>query len=321
MWFKKQKFNTGLLAPDPKDVRDFLLSSVQPVGVALPDEFDLRSQQSPIQNQDGLGICYSFATAGIGEYWNTKEYLRAVNLSERFIVYFTKKISGLWGIQGDYFRNALDAFVKNGSPLETDYPFSTNWEDYKKEPPAEIVKKAEEFKGKTYWRVENDLESIRQAIFQNQTPVLIGMPWYSSYNKPGADGRLPLPSGAKAGHAIICVGWTKEKLWFKNSWGLWGNQGYFYIPFEEFSKHEIWDSWILLDLPKPQIINEGFVAQEYLRTDKYLVGTEVYPYTNLILRKEPAGEKIITLQKGQKLVVIGEAQKVGNYNWVKVKIL
>jgi hypothetical protein len=266
--------------------------------------------------------CYSFATAGIGEYWNTKEYQHLINLSERFIVYFTKKISGMWDIQGDFLRNALKAFCDNGAPLEEDYPFSTNWEDYKKEPPAEIIKKAEEFKGKTYWSVGTDLESIRQAIFQNQCPVFVGMPWYQSYNKPETDGRLPLSSGNKlGGHAIICVGWTKDKLWFKNSWGNWGNQGYFYIPFSDFSKYEIWDISVLLDLPRPIVINEGWVAQEYIRTQKYLINQEVYPYTRLNLRKEPAGERLLTLDKGQKLKVLSEPIKKGDYNWIKVSKL
>ena len=319
--FKRNKHKTGLLAKDPIDIRDYLLSSIQPVRVALPEEFDLRSQQSPVQNQDGLGICYSFAVGGIGEYWNTKEHRQLVNLSERFIVHFTKRISSMWGMEADFFRNALDAFVKNGSPLEVDYPFSSNWEDYKIEPPAEVIKKAEEFRGKTYWRANNDLESIRQAVFQNQCPVLVGMPWYSSYNYP-IEGRLPLPSGDRAGHAVVCVGWTKDKLWFKNSWGTgWSLSGYFYIPFGDFLKYELWDIWVLLDLPRPVMVKEGFVAMEYLRTLKYLIDQEVYPYTRLNLRKEPAGEKIITLDKGQKLKVLSEPIKKGDYNWVRIQIL
>ena len=62
---------------------------------------------------------------------------------------------------------------------------------------------------------------------------------------------MPLPSGTQGGHAIICVGWDNNNLWFKNSWSNnWGNQGYFYISFDEFDKHDIWDIWILLDLPR-----------------------------------------------------------------------
>jgi len=320
MWFKKQ-FKTGLLGKNSVDIRDYLLSSIQPTKVELPSEFDLRSQQSPVQNQDGLGVCYSFGVAGIGEYWNTKEYHQSINLAERFIVYYTKKISGLWDIQADFLRNALKSFCDYGSPLEKDYPFSSNWEDYKKEPPTEIIKKAEEYKGKTFWSVGKDLESVKQAVFQNQCPAFIGMPWYVSYNKPESDGRLPLPSGNKSGHAISGGYWTKEKVWFKNSWGKnWGKDGYFYIPFNDFSKYEIWDVSILLDLPRPQTINEGWVAENYLRKI-FVKGDIVFPYTRLNIREIPAGNKIRTLNKGEKLLILGETQQKNNYLWQKVKIL
>lgn len=316
--------NPGLLAKDPTDVRDYLLSSIQPAAVSLPEEFDLRDKQSEVQNQDGLGICYSFAVAGIGEYWNTKEYHQTINLSERFIVHNTKKISGLWNIQADYFRNALKAFCDYGSPLEKDYPFSFNWADYKKEPPADLFKKAEQYKGKTFWRVGNDLETIKQAVFQNNCPVLIGMRWYKSYNKPEADGKLPLPSGkVVGGHAISGGYWTKGKIWIKNSYNKnWGNNGYSYIPFNEFLKHEIWDPWILLDIKKPvPDSKKGFVAMAYLKPSKYSVGSIVYPSVNLNFRKEPSGEKIRVLKKGEKLEIIGEPIKQGNWNWVYVKVV
>lgn len=250
----KPKKLTGLLGKDLKDKRDYLLSSAQPVGVALPDTFMLKDEQSPVQDQNGYGICYAMAGTGIAEYWNSKEYNHFINLSERFVAHYTKVISGQWDTQGDYFKNAVKAICDYGLCLETEWKndFSLSWNDFIKiEPPIDIIEKAKEFKGKTYWRVDASVENIKQAIFQNKTPVLIGMNWFNSYFSTPIDGQLPLPSGKQSGHAVICVGWDMDNLWFKNSWSSnWGNQGYFYIPINEWDKHDIWDVWILLDLPR-----------------------------------------------------------------------
>lgn len=320
----RKKYSTGLISRDFPDVRDYLLSEIQPVGVALPDSFDLRSQQSPVENQFQFGVCYAMSGTGYQEFWNTKEYGNLIDLSERFAVWGTKKISGMWGMQADYLINILKAICDFGTPLEKDYPndFSLSWEKFIEEPPAEIKQKALEFRGKTYWRVNNDLESMRQAIFQNKCPLFIGMPWYSSYNSPTSEGRLPLPSGNKAGHAVLCVGWENDKLWFKNSWGVgWSRQGYFYIPFSDFLKYEIWDARILLDLEKPQIINEGWVANNYLKIDEFIIGNKVSPTVRLNLRDAPNGTKILTLEKGTKLTIISEPIKNGDYQWIRVKII
>jgi len=63
------------------------------------------------------------------------------------------------------------------------------------------------------------------------------------------------------------------------------------------------------------------VAQSYLKTDKYLIGTEVYPTYNLNLRKAPNGEKISVLTKGTKLKILSDPTEVGGYTWVKVQVL
>lgn len=331
MWpFKKKTYGTGLLGADFKDPRDYLLSELQPVGVPLPDSFDLRSSQSPVENQFHFGICYAMAGTAFQEYWNTKEYGTLIDLSERFVVWGTKKISGLTEIQADYLVNAIKAIISFGTPLEKDYPndFSLSWERFIEEPPAEIKQKALEFRGKTYWRVDTDLESLRQAIYQNKSPLFIGMPWYSSYNKPEADGRLPLPSGKKSGHAVLCVGWEGEKLWFKNSWGTdWGAKGYFYIPFNDFQKYEIWDARILLDLERPPKELIGWVAEPYIRFENlpaFKTGDMVLPVKGLRLRQNPTiYAPILKHFKGnERLEIVSDERIVANgYFWRKVRVV
>ena len=299
----------GLVGKDPKDSRDYLLSDIQ-APVELPEEYTLRDKMTPVETQDGLGICYAMAACAIGAYWEKK------NLSERFVVHNTKTISGMWGLQGDYFRNAVKAYCDYGAPLETDYPndFSLTWEQFSKnEPPIEVVNKALENRGGNYWRVDPTIENIKQAVFQNKAPVLIGMGWYGNYQP--VDGKLPPAdfTNQVGGHAVTCVGWTYKKLWFKNSWGAgWGDSGYFYIPFDEFDKYSLWDCWIVLDL-EPQVL-EGWVALKYLNAGFKTTTTDV-----LNVRATPNGTKIGQLSKGKELTVTEIGNTAGGYLWVKIK--
>ena len=114
--FFSREYPVGLLAPDPIDIRDYQLAELQEA-VDLPEEFDLRSQMTPISSQF-YGTCTSHAVDGV------KEFQEKEDLSQRFIYYNTKKISGLWNIQGDYLRNALKAVCNYGVCLEKTFPDS-----------------------------------------------------------------------------------------------------------------------------------------------------------------------------------------------------
>lgn len=333
MLFKK-KFKTGLLAPDYPDSRDYLLSNIFAQKVELPESFDLREQMTPIETQGNKGICYAMATCAIKQYLDTKELKitnwkgNYINLSERFLVHFVKKISNLWDIEGDYFRNALKAVTKYGVCLEESWPtnLNLNWDEFAKtEPPLTAQQEALKYRGGSYWRVVPiTAESFSQSLYQSQVPLLIGMSWVESFNRPAKDGELPLPSGKSlGGHAVNFVGWEKNKLWFRNSWGnQWGNNGYFYILKEKFEAYPFWDCWVLLDL-EPIKTYEGYVAIDYLKTNQYLKNQKVYTTTNLNLRKEPSvnGEKIITIPKNTQCEIIEDnIYKADGYIWQKIKV-
>ncbi len=150
------------------------------------------------------------------------------------------------------------------------------------------------------------------------------MMWNSAYNKTAKDGKLSLPDKVVGGHAMSCVGWTKDKLWVRNSWSKgWGNNGYFYIPFDEFSKHNIWDAWILTDMEKPEA-TVGWTAEKYLKStdSKFSTGEIVTPTTKLNLREGPttASSKITTLKPGQKLEVIEGNIEANGYRWWKILV-
>ena len=248
-----KKYKTGLLGPDPKDERDLLASNFLPEKDVdeLPRIYNLRPQMTAIQHQL-YGSCTSHSVDGVAEYLNKKEIGKEEKLANRFIYHNTKIISGLWNDEGDYLRNAVKSYNTYGVPLEIDFPdtLDTPWKTYvEKKPSQEVYDKALEYKSNGYLRVDNNLQAFKNAVYQNKTPVAMGMNWYKDY-RPDKTGRLPLPGGKSSGHAISYIGWEEDKEWFRNSWGTnWGNNGYFYIPTNEFTSHTFWYGWIVYDLP------------------------------------------------------------------------
>ena len=322
--FMKQK-ELGVIAPDTIDIRDFQIAEIQKQGIELPEEYDLRQKMTPIGLQN-WGSCTSWAGCAIKEYWDKKEYGRDINLSEKFNYYNIKKISGLWQTEGDYLRNSIKALCQYGAPLLEDYPDERegSWKEYISPPPQELYEKAKKYKGKTYWSVVNTLDSFRRTMFSFKCPIATGMKWYKSYYKEGNDGKLPLPDGdCVGGHAIACVGWTKDKLWFKNSWGThYGKEGYFYIPFDEFTKHDFWNAWAILDedVPKPEM-TEGWVADSWLKSE-FTKGEIAWTTYKLNFRTSPWGNVIKTLGKGDKVKILGETKKDSRgLTWQKISLI
>ena len=322
--FKRNKYQLGCLAPDPVDPRDYLLSNIQKEKVGLPETYDLRDKMTSVERQI-FGSCVANATDGVKEYQESQQYYKPIKLSQKFIYVNMKKISGLYHIQGDYIKNGLKSVCKYGVCLEKTFPDirKNTWEEYvRDEPSQKAYQEAEKYKGKTYWSVGRTLNNFKQAIYQQKSPVIFSMMWYKSYNKPNADGKLPLPDKKADGHAVVCCGWDKDKLWVRNSWGTkYGKNGYFYIPFNEFDKHQIWSAWILLDKSK----SKGWAAGRYLKRieapDGFVKGERVVPTVRLNLRDNPGltSNKIKVLKPNQKLEILEGGQNLHDYTWYRIK--
>lgn len=318
----------GLVAPDPTDPRDYQLAELQPEAVDLPDTYLLRDKMIPIGRQN-YGSCTAWASTAVKEYWDSEQHGKIVDLSEKFVYHNTKKISQLWSIEGDYLRNAVKSVVKFGAPLTKYWPDTRDgsWEKYvKNEPPKEIYEKAEKYKGGSYWSVEDELEPIRQAIYKNKAPVALGLAWYDSYHNTENGGKLPMPSSDKpGGHAIACVGWENEKLWFRNSWGTsYGDDGYFYVPFNEFDFHAWWNPWIMLDLEEEDLV--GWVAGKYLEEAdvKFQKGDLVRPTVDALNVRALAdlqSKQISQVSDEHDLEIIGGPEYSDGYYWYRIKKL
>lgn len=71
------------------------------------------------------------------------------------------------------------------------------------------------------------------------TPVIIGVNWYSGFDRPAADGLVRVSGSVRGGHEFLLYGIdaTKKVVKARNSWGTsWGNKGNFYFSFDNLGR-------------------------------------------------------------------------------------
>ena len=252
------KKNKGKFVPDErlgafkdkKDSRDFRLSSIQkdkstPKYFCVGDDFDSK-------DQDSRGSCTSQAQA------HHKEKQEDIKIAARPIMAWTKELEGNTKY-GAYTRNTFKIVKRKGCCEERLCPEpgpNMSWEEYidVNNIPPECEKQAYKYKSKSYWRVDNSIEKLKQAIHQNKISVVCSMAWFPEFNHPKPDGMLPNfnERGNYAGHAVEIKGWDDKKSAFivKNSWGEdYGKKGDFLLPYDFFYK-VVWDLWCSLDIPE-----------------------------------------------------------------------
>jgi hypothetical protein len=127
---------------------------------------------------------------------------------------------------------------------------------------AQVIKTRGLISGYTH---VTDLVSMQDAL--QDGPVMIGIDWYSSFDTPAADGTITIGRGAyiRGGHEPMLDGvdMTNQVFLAVNSWGDWGVNGHFKIPFDTMQQllNDQGDCTVLLPLTSAPP-----VAQPVLKT-------------------------------------------------------
>jgi len=259
------KYTFGAIKNTP-DIRDVPLTAVQ-TPVSVPNLYVTDISMIPVLNQGGLGSCVGHAHAVIHTYF---EYLETKNLksfSPRYLYALSKKLDG-YPSQGTYPRLTNSIMLKNGCALIDTVPndITLTHETYiDVKETANVTKQAELYKVKGYVFIPNNIESIKQAIFQNG---LIAISIHV-----GDFNHAPMKKGNIGSHRVVAYGYetigNDLKILCRNSWGeQWGDKGNFFIMWSDF-KDGIDDINTYTDIPNK--ILEEYKAIKY----KYFKESEV----------------------------------------------
>ena len=228
---RQYKFN---LTKSPTDPRDFLLESIYPESVTLPEEWDLRPQMRPIRDQGTQGTCSAQTAAAMKEWQESAD----VQLREHMSPQFVYNLRANQGGEGMFPRDTVEILYKVGIVTEKTYKYSSF------DPITEDLKtKASKYKIQGYAQI-NTLDSLKKALFANG-PCYIAFPVYNpnklEFWKPDFTGQSML-----GGHAVCVAGYLKDSFIIRNSWsGAWGAGGYTFYPFSDWGMH--WECWTAID--------------------------------------------------------------------------
>jgi C1A family cysteine protease len=242
----KYKFN---LQKSPDDPRDYLLETIYPDTVTLPEKWDLRKNMRQVRDQGDQGTCSAQTAAAMKECQEESDVKFKYYMSPQFVY----NLRTNQGSEGMYPRDTMEILYKIGIVPENNYPYGTF------KPIGEGLKEiAAKYKIQGYAQV-NTIDSLKKALFANG-PCYIAFPVYNpnkmEFWKPDFTGQQTM-----GGHAVTVAGYLRDKFIIRNSWSVqWGDAGYCYYSFSDFGMH--WEIWTAIDADSnPQTL--------YNKTSKY----------------------------------------------------
>lgn len=230
--------------PSVHDSRDYRYSQKK---TALVEAVDLRSWDSPVDDQKSIGSCVGNAIANAYELMVRKLYPdRFVDISRLFIYYNSRLFDNSMSTDsGTYIRDGLKAGARYGMCSEKLWPYVEK--NFSLQPSAECYSDATTrliTRYETLYTLGDLLEALGGV-----RPVVAGIAVYSGFMELGPKNPvvpMPRPQEQSLGsHAVAVVGYNLPQQLFlvKNSFGsVWGDQGYGWIPFE-YIRTQCFEKW------------------------------------------------------------------------------
>ncbi|MFA5187181.1 MAG: C1 family peptidase [Patescibacteria group bacterium] len=245
-------------ATDPRD-NDFRYMR-KITAAEIPEETDFEDLCPGILDQGNLGYCVWNGISGVGRYIMQKEGHPAPFWPSRLYGgWWTAFREGTVGQDvGFSIRDSFKVGRRRGFCPETlwpyvtpvgDPPYSPN-EKFAQKPPPECDAQAKLCQMINYRRVVDLLDA--KACMAEKIPVVFGFEVFESiYNPEVAEtGIIPMPNRNErslGGHCVDSYRFSDYDglVGGPNSWGMWGNKGFYRLPYGYWEKGLVHDMWML----------------------------------------------------------------------------
>lgn len=195
----------GVLAPEASS--DPGVSIGPKRTVSLPDHSSTTRYFQPPRNQGPIGTCTAFATIGTLEGQREK-----IDLSERFVCFYTKEIDGHPDTDGSYLKYSVKVLAERGSCCEKTWPYVEDRTALRQKPPASADREAKRYKPRSgaISVAPKDVSAIRDQISKGR-PVAVSVPIHrSTFNslRFHSQGRFLMKLGlfdSVAGYHAMCA--------------------------------------------------------------------------------------------------------------------
>lgn len=237
--------------PDTYDHRDFILKAPAP---ALSSSTLRPNWRLNIRDQGARGTCTANGTLEAYGYDCVRDSKSDPVLS-RLFTYWVSRVkmenTPATDDSGCQIRDVVNGLRTYGSCPESMWPYSDDDTTFTLTPPSPCFAEAMNHRAVFFYRCP-DLNTIKASIAQG-FPVIMGFNVPENFMSPecAATGivKMPAPTeGFVGGHCMVYAGWddATKMLTGPNSWGTgWGDQGWFYMPYDFVNQGFVSDCWTL----------------------------------------------------------------------------
>ena len=243
--------------PDKLDYEDNLYQLHHEIDQEwLPEEIDLRPQCPEVYDQGKLGSCTANAISAAYQFDELKQNNKKVFSPSRLFIYYNERsMEGTIDKDaGAEIRNGMKSINTIGVCSKELWPYDEK--KFTVKPDDEAYQDAKIHTSISYQRLSQNLNEMKHCLSEG-LPFVFGFIVYQSFESGeiARTGYMNMPLSKDkilGGHAVMAVGYTKEHIIVRNSWGdKWGDKGYFYMPYKYILNSKLAsDFWVLKRVTK-----------------------------------------------------------------------